>query len=80
MIKSAEASHGNVVIELLPVPNKIYLLQILNAIRFPEEKKIVLNCTEAPEKWKNWEKNQKLALEIMVNYGSKIEYLTIQVN
>ena len=53
MIKSAEASHGNVVIELPPVPNKIYLLQILNAIRFPEEKKIVFNCTEAPEKWKN---------------------------
>ena len=64
MIKSAKASHGSDVIEPLLVPYKIYPFQILNAIRFPEEKKITFNRTET--------------LEIMVNYES--EYFTIQVN
>ena len=64
MIKSAKASHSSDVIELLLVPYKIYPFQILNAIRFPEEKKITFNRTET--------------LEIMVNYES--EYFTIQVN
>ena len=78
MIKSTKASHGSDVIELPLVPYKIYPFQILNAIRFPEEKKITFNRTETSEKGKKWEKNQKPILEIMVNYES--EYFTIQVN
>ena len=45
---------------------------------FQKRKKICF--TETSEKGKTWKKNQKLASEIVVNYGSKIEHLTIQLN
>ena len=57
MIKSAKASHGNGVIELLPVAKQNLL--ILNAILFPEEKKLTSNYTETSEKVKKLRKESK---------------------